>query len=389
MVPQAAPLPPFSATCRPQSLFNDNILARETIIRSLFSYPDWPNPKDRSYYKLDTNYVEPSFPEGEDIQAAYQRLKGLKTEHENVNTKVETSRTKQECKDLGVRKVEEAATQFSRIWNLTCARKLQARFPREIRDLVYKHMLDAETIQKCYTYMIDKPPNVKTVEDHWGLPHFFKSSYMGRPIAREIVEMLYTLLPTVLQVRGTGSRDTYVFGSIVAERFISEDIWRIDVAPAELLKDFKILVNLEDVALDPEEGQLLTDLLLSIKNRKGFKLEIHLHQNKLRLNLWPQAFEVLKPILEEYERQDAAKILIIHRYENYPALWAIEDNLDRVETKLELNEMINRLGNNWMEDATKFSESHPEIEDRHRYYLVRTDADCESDRYPDFAAIRA
>lgn len=180
---------------------------------------------------------------------------------------------------------------------------------------------------------------------------------MGRPIAREIVEMLYTLLPTVLQVRGTGSRDTYVFGSIVAERFISEDIWGIDVAPAELLKDFKILVNLEDVALDPEEGQLLTDLLLSIKNKKGFKLEIHLHQNKLRLNLWPQAFEVLKPILEEYERQDAAKIHIIHQYENYPALWAIEDNLDRVETKLELNEMIKRLGNNWMEDATKFSES--------------------------------
>ncbi|KAK1909646.1 hypothetical protein P3342_007818 [Pyrenophora teres f. teres] len=89
-------------------------------------------------------------------------------------------------------RAEKSATQHSRIWNLACAKKLQERLPRELRDLIYKHLLDDEAIYECYLYMTGDS-QTDTLDDSQWLPHFAKSTFMGHPTAREILEMAYSL----------------------------------------------------------------------------------------------------------------------------------------------------------------------------------------------------
>ncbi|CAE7174673.1 hypothetical protein CFE70_005201 [Pyrenophora teres f. teres 0-1] len=135
---------------------------------------------------------------------------------------------------------------------------------------------------------------------------------------------------------------------------------------------------MESLANRRHERQTLTDLLPSITHKEGFDLRIQLQQKRLRLNLWPPVLEALKPVLEDFERQGAANVRIYLYYERHTSMFAEESDFE-----MELNEIIKNPRDDWMEDATKFIDSHPGIKDCHRYYLIRTDADCELDRAPD------
>jgi hypothetical protein len=117
---------------------------------------------------------------------------------------------------------------------------------------------------------------------HDAAPHFIKTSYMDPEVAQEIVKRWYSFLPEIWEFPHT---DTGLVDTV--ERAVCADVFRVNLVPADVLRELYISQDLVTRALHPKDGKKIADILLRIKNKSKFKLSFELRQQHLRLNLWP------------------------------------------------------------------------------------------------------
>jgi hypothetical protein len=151
--------------------------------------------------------------------------------------------------------------------------------------------------------------------------------------------MWFNLLPTIVKYPDTRRCEVES-----TERVLRNDSFNVGIIPADILREFEMEYTMEWLPKNSEEVQKFVDDLLSIKKKKGFDLEIRLRQNKFKLNPWPRAFDMFRPVLEGFE-QEGGRVRIYY-----------EDDCTGNQT-IELNEVIKNPGSDWKAHAIKFFES--------------------------------
>jgi hypothetical protein len=139
--------------------------------------------------------------------------------------------------------------------------------------------------------------NIKECSKHDAQPYFVKAAVMGRDIARELVEAWYSVCGTL--------QYGYTTGTGALERRVCVDSFNVGLDPANVLKKLSLRLDLEQLALNPPEGQKVVGLLRRIRKKNRFLLSIYLNQEQLRLNLWPAVCDIFRPVLEEFEKEGA------------------------------------------------------------------------------------
>lgn len=128
------------------------------------------------------------------------------------------------------------------------------------------------------------------------------------------------------------------------ERVVCHDFWDVGLIPADVLRT--LYVRLLDTAIDDlAQGEKLVKILMSIRKKKDFDLNIELVQEEVKLNLWVPFIELLRPVLAEYEREGG------RMWFKWLCPW---DKYDPIE--FELNEALKDTSRSdkWRRDAREY-----------------------------------
>ena len=180
--------------------------------------------------------------------------------------------------------------------------------------MIYDYMWDYKTLHDHVDSMQDRlrprrnvrpylPFIAKVPDKVPELPHFIQSRFMGLEIAHEVMAKWYERLEhftSYPDVDGNGLVDWITIPLL--ERLVCHDIWDVGLIPADVLRS--LYVRLPDNAIDdPAQAETLVKVLMSINKKKGFSLEIEFVQEEVKLNLWVPWIELLRPVLQAYERE--------------------------------------------------------------------------------------
>jgi hypothetical protein len=183
--------------------------------------------------------------------------------------------------------------------------------------MIYDYMWDRKTLDAHIDSMQDRLrprhtldpylPFITRVPDKVPeLPHFIQSRFMGLEIAHEVMVKWYEVQPdrsdsgSYPDIDGDGPVEYITIAS--TERVVCQDIWDVELIPADVSR--RLYVCLYDCITDIDaEGETLVKALMSIKKKRNFDLSIELVQSEVRLNLWVPWIELLRPVLQAYERE--------------------------------------------------------------------------------------
>jgi len=191
-----------------------------------------------------------------------------------------------------------------------------------------------------------------------GLPHFVKPAFVGSDAALEAVEAWYR----------AAQRDPWPFlwASQVrhVERLVTADAFFVGLNPADVLRKLTLELDMEglllspdgDFAADPSIARHYLGLLSKIKNKRGFDLNVILSQRRIRLNLWPQAFDLIRPVLNEFENEGAC----VH------VTW----NHDEGEAIRDVKSLVKELPVGWKKDVISFLDDVSRSVYRHDAILI-------------------
>jgi hypothetical protein len=222
--------------------------------------------------------------------------------------------------------------------------------------MIYAHLWDRDTLDTHFTLM--KFPLIMdcsgkscatgdNVGCHWhqDQPHFIKPAFVGPEAALEVVEAWYKVMGTATHhpFRAIQLREI--------ERLVTADAFFVGINPADVLRKLDLKFDMDELVLlsgktfeaDQSIAQHYLGLLLKIKNKSSFKLNIELSQRRIRLNLWPHAFELLRPILSVFNKE-GAHVRIYWTYSG-PMYTLIQH---------ELNTLIEKHESNWKKDVIAF-----------------------------------
>lgn len=241
---------------------------------------------------------------------------------------------------------------YSKAWNQDFAVQMQTRLPREIRDMVYKHLwyFDADRtsphlmarlhVMQHYTFtcpyctpdtvamfpaLIDIVQSLRRVRreelgemfDTCCLPHYLSSDYVGVLTAHEVGVSFYSSLCTenILQcqsnrIQSVLKQDPLHLGLFSMDLITSLTVHcKIDLyrtPPPDHKLSSKCDHSLDEAA--QIRGDLLKrdfDTLLDIKKKKGFKLHIIMYQRNIRLTVLEEAMDTLKAVFRNFQENEA------------------------------------------------------------------------------------
>lgn len=155
---------------------------------------------------------------------------------------------------------------------------------------------------------------------------------------------------------------------------LCDDVFRVGLDPATILRKCDILFNLDQLML-PADGvndktvQQSLKHLLRIRKKKDFELNVELSQKHIRFSIWKAWWAMLQPILLAFEREGAiVRISWCHRN---LGIW------HPPHVRLELNHWL-QDGPQLDEDALiEFLDDEYAIQDVYRDYLTEGDPDYE------------
>jgi hypothetical protein len=102
------------------------------------------------------------------------------------------------------------------------------------------------------------------------------------------------------------------------DNIIRLDTFFVSLDPAAFLRELTLESSIESLTNHKREKSAYAirkcvDSLLCIKNKKNFKLTIHLKDQFIRLNPWPVVFDIIRPMIQVFEDASACvKMLSIH-----------------------------------------------------------------------------
>jgi hypothetical protein len=185
---------------------------------------------------------------------------------------------------------------------------MNSRLPRELRDMIYAYLWDEMTasdamssIWKGHLAPMDGISRCCGVF-HGDRPHFINSELVGPHVPKEVVAAWYKAAQEV------ADHPFKALSPYDIEAFVTIDHFNLGINPATVLRRMDLEFDLEDFVMvcDPADGlDPVLDHLLRIQNKRGFILRVKLKQKRIRLNQWPIAVDISKPILQEFIAQGA------------------------------------------------------------------------------------
>jgi len=200
---------------------------------------------------------------------------------------------------------------------------MHERLPREIRDLINAEFWDEDYLtgggRGGEGYEVAMKANDEPTLGRISLPHrllrishVVLPGYVGDAAAKENVQMWYEAYGAM-----TCYRDWLALGrrNIGEEltRAICKDTFGVGLDPATALR--KLTIEVSDTSLvlshehsdfkDATSRQDAFNLLLRIKKKRGFKLEINILHDCIRLKMWPEILGLLQPIVKVFEQEGA------------------------------------------------------------------------------------
>ncbi|KAF2824239.1 hypothetical protein CC86DRAFT_457065 [Ophiobolus disseminans] len=309
--------------------------------------------------------------------------------HEIDKLLQERARITEERRKLKQDTLEPALSPYSKAWNRSFFQEIRTRLPRELRDMVYAHLwhdisMEHEahmivSVKRACTRKggLSHTENGPECDCRAHLPHFVKPAFVGASIALEVVEAWY-------KMSQQSEYHPFVVTSVPnIERLVTVDTFAVGLNPADVLRKFGLHVNIEEL-VDLPGREPVTDLLKvrqglallsKIKNKNDFKLEITLGQRRIRLNLWPVVFDLIRPMVLEFEK-NGAHVHIRWLYDGYTPC----------EVDRELNDLVKEAPAGWKKDVMAWFEENDDIHDRHRHYTDEDFSDYDPDDWSDSEA---
>ncbi|EMD95190.1 hypothetical protein COCC4DRAFT_27172 [Bipolaris maydis ATCC 48331] len=252
---------------------------------------------------------------------------------------------------------------YCKTWNQNLAAQLQDRLPREVRDMIYKHLwhydpdrtsphlMARQHVKQHYTFTCPYCPpdtiamfprlldiaqsmyraedgDLKQMFDQSTLPHYLSPDYVGVLTAHEIGVSFYQSLNEENLLQCQSSR----IGSV-----LQNDSFHLGLPTMELIRSLTVHCNVDRYRTPPpnhslsskcrhslnETALVRSDLLikdfcslLEIKKKKGFNLHIIMYQRYIRLNVLEEAIEVLQPMLKSLV-QDGSSLTMSWTYRGH------------------------------------------------------------------------
>jgi hypothetical protein len=174
---------------------------------------------------------------------------------------------------------------------------MQARLPREPRDLVDPYIWDVEYVELTLRRMM-RSLQYMDYELFGIKPHVIMPEYVGPDMDREAMEAYYRCAP--------GMVDAFVAEFLERiETVLFLDVFKLGLKPVEYLRALTVHINgtCEDVVSDMESEELKDNLaqLFKIVRKKDFKLDFILQQTRIRLRQWGELLSMLVPFCREFE----------------------------------------------------------------------------------------
>ena len=203
------------------------------------------------------------------------------------------------------------------------------RLPREIRDMINAEFWDEENLKGFEGFEVAWKAKEEPTHNHFPganrilrISHVVLPDYVGAEAAKENVQMWYENYGAM-----TSSHCSWlVIGSHnIGEALttaICKDTFGVGLDPATALQ--KMVIEVPDTSLvlghehsdfkDATSRQDAFNLLLRIKKKRGFKLEMKIYHDCIRLNLWPEILNLLRPIVKVFE-QEGAHVSVLSDYD--------------------------------------------------------------------------
>jgi hypothetical protein len=264
------------------------------------------------------------------------------------------------------------------VWNRAVASKLLG-LPRELRDMVYAQIWTEDYQSQEGSLMVAR---IRRFPDDVALPHVVDKDYVGPEIAREMVEAFY---------RHAGLTAFTAQGLEDIPYLLSLDVFNVGLDPKTVLRECKVVIDMDDedwqelqnYQVDVTYVEPVLNKLLDIVVKKGFKLDIELKQRRVRLNLWDDYLDMLRPIIFALESEGAMVgtswcCVDPMRYE-VPCIRSNPKNLaSGILVRYELDDVIKQGDNIDKHDTIRLLDAEVGID---REYRVEDDYDYDPSDY--------
>lgn len=209
---------------------------------------------------------------------------------------------------------------YSQACSQAFAAELIARLPREVRDMVYAYLWPDEFgyDMKMMTGLLYEGKQTRRTHK---VP-IIDPSYVGSEMAREVVEAIYQN-ESCGSGRFFGERVFCATSPHTLRRLICDDTFGVGLDPANHLRSMSIKYHIDELMVHDGFYNRTYSLkqitrsfsaLLRVVKKRGFELEIELTQQRVRLNMWNEWFEALRPIVNTFE-EGGATVTINWKYD--------------------------------------------------------------------------
>lgn len=200
---------------------------------------------------------------------------------------------------------------YARAWNRAFANQIQARLPRELRNMIYEWLWDDDTVDEYWDGIFLDSDEATSADHHscdWEppfwmeIPHFFLPSYVGLASAFELIETMYTNLPQSLVAQTPERIKDVLFNDLLHVGYIP--IFKISAlyvackvcnyrTPKKCSKKNKRCEHSpkERAYVRQSELKACFDHLLAIPKKDGFELRVVFKQRDIRLAVLEEALQ--------------------------------------------------------------------------------------------------
>ncbi|KAI4923409.1 hypothetical protein J4E85_008447 [Alternaria conjuncta] len=217
------------------------------------------------------------------------------------------------------KELEASYESHSKAWNKLYYARMHDRLPREIRDMINAEFWDEDYLKGFEGFEVAW--KAKEEPTHYHRPganrilrisHVVLPDYVGAEAAKENVQMWYENYGAMASSHCTWLVLSGNLGKHLTTA-ICKDTFGVGLDPATALR--KMTIEVPDTSLvlghehsdfkDATSRQDALNLLLRIKKKRGFKLEIRIYHDCIRLNMWPEILGLLQPIVKVFEQEGA------------------------------------------------------------------------------------
>ncbi|KAI4923412.1 hypothetical protein J4E85_008450 [Alternaria conjuncta] len=249
---------------------------------------------------------------------------------------------------------------------------MQARLPRELRDLIYDYIWDEDFLGLTSGYMSPAAgsstylwlkPHLRPRGGHSTKPIVINPGYVDLDTAREALEAYYRV--------SAYRKDAFLVRSPERIRsLLHDDVFNLGVLPTEHLRAMDLHLTQEQFQWDTPAkineamlSEAFAQLTKGIRRKKDFKLRIMITQTEIRLKQWDLLFGILVPFCHAFQAE-GAQVSVSWGYTR--SNWYSET----IRCVYSLDEII-RVWTpylDWEEKVIEFLDGQSEITDSRRKY---------------------